>query len=131
MADSMPGRWFHKTMLAAAVLWFGMVLPGHERGAIRVPGAQSKSADTTACERTCCHRTSSNPDERGIPESPIDSGGDCAVCHLIGTLDTPTPPILAPVQADLIALVATAPTRSVATIESPFRHSGRAPPLLT
>ncbi|MEM6751207.1 MAG: hypothetical protein AAF612_12140, partial [Planctomycetota bacterium] len=92
------------------LVWFGAVLPGHERGAIRVPGSSvvngqadparadpnnaadaSPSGALVACP-ACKLNQSSEPSENEDPsDNPAPCGGLCALCQLIATLDTPLP----------------------------------------
>lgn len=87
--------------------WFTLVVPAHERGQIRVPGAAGES--TAVCgpgstEKTCCP-TDSEKDEPSPSEDPVQH---CAVCELVAKLSTPDAlalplPPSAPLQDSFVA----------------------------
>jgi hypothetical protein len=58
--------------------WFGVVMPVHRRGVVRLPGA-------AAYAKSCCG-PSRSPHEGSKPKS---SDPLCAVCHFLATLDRP------------------------------------------
>jgi hypothetical protein len=61
--------------------WFGVMVPLHPRGAIKLGGGGCR-----ADARACCH-----PDKAGQSHSrnkPADS--QCAICHFLAALDLPT-----------------------------------------
>jgi hypothetical protein len=79
----MRNRFLHIGFLAFFGLWFGLVLPGHQRGIVLLPGVTpvaSSSAATTLAPP--CH-DSSTPANK-----PISSKG-CAVCFHMAMLDVP------------------------------------------
>ena len=72
---SVRNRAFRIFLLAVIAAWFGVVVPLHPRGVIKLGGASARS---------CCHRgsDSKHPDSKPDPS-------ECAVCHFVGTLDLP------------------------------------------
>jgi hypothetical protein len=73
-------------VLGFTCLWFGVLLPVHQRGQIQLPGS---AARVSACAR--CVRTDT-PSHKGEParNTPKDRG-NCAVCHFIAGLNVPPP----------------------------------------
>ncbi len=64
-------RAFRIALLLIETLWFSVLVPGHTRGQIALPGAPAK---------TCC--------EKPNHAMPVKS---CAMCYFIATLDVPPP----------------------------------------
>lgn len=65
-------------------VWFGYVMPFHERGAVAIGGTPWQSADVT---RFCCE-TPAKPIHKGAPDSTNDPVRRCAVCFLTALLQT-------------------------------------------
>jgi hypothetical protein len=63
------------TLFCAA--WFGVLLPVHRRGQIRIPGVDAA--------RACCEPGA----RQGPKHAPPRDAGNCAVCYVIATLDLP------------------------------------------
>ncbi len=77
-----------RTSLALIVytaLWFGVFVPSHERGAVRLSDG---SPTCHAAHATCCPATGTT-DQPNEPSPQRDPASDCAVCHLVTTLQTP------------------------------------------
>ena len=80
-------------VLCFATLWFGVLVPVHNRGEIRLPGA-GPAADATCAHRCCDHATAPEPQHGGGTPCHDDGsrkGGSCAVCFFIAGLDAPPP----------------------------------------
>src|SRR5689334_1022004 len=90
-------RMLRLAMLAFSALWFGLLVPVHQRGVIRVAG-------TAASWRTCCATSTRDESKQKPLGSP--SGSGCAVCQFIATLDLP-PAIVIDVPS--LGLLATTP----------------------
>jgi hypothetical protein len=103
-------------------IWFAVVVPAHERGAVVVPGAEASSS--------CCP---TKPSEGSKPPCHDDqSDGDpvrrCALCQFLGTLDVAAAFVLDLPPAQIIAIHnASRPTDPASA--SPFGPGqSRAPP---
>ena len=81
----MSRRALHWLVLGFATLWFGVLVPVHNRGQIAVAGSGDGDAGVTAhCgAEQRCHRQS--------PASPPKPARACAVCFFIVGLDAPPP----------------------------------------
>lgn len=70
-------------------LWLNVIVPGHTRGMITMPGSAASSAERAAVADSCC----------GVPadDSPDDDNGQptpqqrrsCAVCHVAAGFTPP------------------------------------------
>ena len=105
-------------VLGFACLWFGMLVPVHQRGQVQLPGPGGAERASAAAR---CNRTDADAPCR--KDRPQPAGGDresgrCAVCHFIVGLHAP-PPVTA-VEAAL-GLLGTLPPESAPV--APRRHS--------
>ena len=73
----MRSRELRILLILFCVGWFGVLLPAHRRGQIRMPGADAG--------RACCEQRSTEHPKH----APLRSAANCAVCHVIATLDLP------------------------------------------
>ena len=117
-----PARWF---VLCFAALWFGVLVPVHNRGQIAVPGSGRPCHSTAAAS---CHHRGPGQTPGPAPDPTPKRGSACAVCFFIAGLDTP-PPVTT--VEHLFGLAADGPVAepafpTTARIVLPF-HS-RAPP---
>jgi hypothetical protein len=89
-------RWI---VLGFACLWFGMLVPVHQRGQIKLPGvaAAADAKPAPHCSRaagpgSACHNTQQKQqtEQNRAPEQ----GGDCAVCHFIAGLHAAPPAVV-------------------------------------
>ena len=77
-------------VLGFACLWFGMLVPVHQRGQIQLPGASASAGTGGHCSRpdAPCHKKGAG---KGEPGKPPKDRGNCAVCHFIVGLHAPPP----------------------------------------
>jgi len=131
--DSVRGHRLHCVMLAWTVLWFGAILPGHERGAVHTPGWSARCArcvydgDGPGNAQLQGDLPTDAPAEG--PSQPDDRGNQrcCALCHFIGVLSVPgatfsCPPML----HDALAIRLSAPD-APAIENGPDAYPPRAP----
>jgi hypothetical protein len=84
----MRRRVLHWLGLGFTTLWFGVLVPVHNRGEITLPGSDGLPA-ARAGHACCAAHTEPKPaDPCDAPASPR---GTCAVCFFIATLDAPPP----------------------------------------
>lgn len=76
----MRGRAFRVFLLALIAVWFGVVVPLHPRGAIKLGGECGPSA------KACCHADKSS----GRDSKPKPADSQCAICHFLAALDLPS-----------------------------------------
>ena len=116
-------------------LWFGIIVPGHERGAIRVAGADANEAGDGSChtvKKSACDHcpTQSVPSGDQPAKAPSDPSQHCAICKFIGVLDAPTI-ITFDLPAVYLLSVLDPPTfECVRGVDHFFISCSRGPPLL-
>lgn len=76
-------------MILWCLLWFAVILPGHKRGAIALPGETQNAASISFCP--LCDLLKPSPDG-STPLKPCQGG--CMICFLKAGLDTPPPAII-------------------------------------
>jgi hypothetical protein len=120
---AMHSRTLRIFMLLAVTLWFGVVVPGHERGRVRVPGAAPQAPCHAAAGRGHCHA----PTDTDAPaKAPSDNDAShCAVCRFVATLSCPAPPPPLPTVARVGLVSADHPAVAPSTDDaSPFLRRG-------
>ncbi|MFA9477147.1 hypothetical protein ACERK3_02450 [Phycisphaerales bacterium AB-hyl4] len=116
------------------VAWFAVIIPGHQRGAILLPGSDTASQSTRDTSRliltraaTCCPITG-QPASSDNPDSPVDPATQCGICYLAGVIDLPTTLDLTPQPLTLLATLAPLAPEQPYIAHTPSRHAPRAPP---
>src|SRR4051794_35307660 len=91
------------SLLVFQAVWLTVILPGHTRGAVTLPGY--KPADSESCAG-CCPQHSGTSD----PATPADPGraAHCAICFFAARLSVPVAIDLTPQPLEL-AFVRPAP----------------------
>lgn len=127
----MHSKTFRILFLSFLCLWFGVIVPGHERGQIKLPG----TPDVSAVKSCCAMRGgslvmmdfTSDPDRK--PKPTREDQKRCAMCQLIATLQVAHPPRLILFKMGLLAI--TPPQRSMGVSHPAYCGSicGRAPPV--
>jgi hypothetical protein len=100
-------------VLGFACLWFGALVPVHQRGQIQLPGASASAVGASHCSRpdAPCHKKDTKPGQ--APKDP----GNCAVCHFILGLHAPPPVTAYEARLGLVELLS--PERPIV---APLRH---------
>jgi len=126
----------------AILLWFAgwlvVVMPGHTRGVVKLPGAALAEAalcceptpDASCCDPapTCCGDVSGGAPKPG--DAPIDDPAKhCAICFLKATLTDP-PPVTwyTPFLGELDELAYCVESSIADPVAAPAQLRGRAPP---
>ncbi len=130
---------FHKFAILWLALWFGVIVPGHKRGLVLLPGGEDRPPATTqtgeacplakymAANGSCC--PSSQPTDSSDPDAPTPPVTHCAICYLTGVLDVPPAPDLAPQPLELVQLLAWPTPQVIISDATVDTHPGRAPPI--
>ena len=125
----MSSRLLRWMVLGFTCLWFGVLLPVHQRGQIQLPGAAPRVAGPSCCNHSDASRHRSTHDGKQQPAKPSNPE-NCAVCHFIAGLDVP-PPVTWYVERQ--GLVESVPAEQHVAVPHraeilPFH--GRAPPVV-
>ncbi|WP_145076728.1 hypothetical protein [Poriferisphaera corsica] len=140
----MRTREFKWLMVGLFVLWFAVVVPGHQRGAIALPGERAARGDEfgagggifgdglfsgSGCPLCVVDENGKTEGEEEPYKAPTER---CAICYITGVLDVPlvidlTPPPLW--EVDYLPLEDRESVIYISAVFSPI--SGRAPPLAT
>ncbi len=137
----MQSRWLRILLIGVFSLWFGIIVPGHERGAIRVAGANALPANGSAgdschatapaAKPTCGHCPVGGPAETENTPAPSGDGSKhCAICKFIGVLDAPVMVAFDLPHSYQLATLEPLPVRAVASLMLLSSHRDRGPPFL-
>ena len=132
-------------LLAIFGLWFGVIVPGHERGVITVPGFKP------ACHEASCEMADAAPAPAcgGCPiearakakeakekeakekDSRRQRAQHCAVCQSVGVLGAPVVIVFAPPTVELIGCLPLPAYQSVTGIDAVDLTRSRGPPVFS
>ena len=92
----MRRRPLHWVVLCFATLWFGILVPVHNRGEIGLPGdAPDRASSRAAATAGHCHAAPTPAQAEGTgrhcPDPKAGRSGACAVCFFVAGLDAPPP----------------------------------------
>lgn len=111
-------------LLVFQAFWLNVVLPGHTRGIVTMPGWEAKSRTETA--KSCCGVE--KPSKETKP-SPSERAAHCAVCFFAVHLFLPPVVDLRPPALELTGRM-TDPQPDIIHFPCPIlTYDGRAPPL--
>ena len=96
-------RWI---VLGFAFLWFGMLVPVHQRGQMKLPGSVRAAEPASNCSRasdpaSACHKQKQGTGKDDAP----GRAGDCAVCHFIAGLQAPPPTVVYETRLGLLEVL--------------------------
>ena len=119
--------------IAWQALWLNVVLPGHTRGAITLPGAADRSGADVSCDaeaaHACCSAPASRDDAGDGPRVPTPGErARCAICYFATGLSIPPAVELAPTPLGTIALLPVPAPDLAPASDFPPTYRGRAPP---
>ncbi|WP_428388610.1 hypothetical protein [Mucisphaera sp.] len=112
------------TVLLWCVLWFAVILPGHKRGAIALPGETQDLRSVNVCPFCDLLKI---PADTDTPLQPCSGG--CLICHLkLGTAPPPAPIVYEPIFTQLDDLPLLTEASLIDQIDRHLPKLGRAPP---
>lgn len=98
----MVRQWLQIALVMWLTAWYGFVIPGHQRGAVLVPGAERQLS--MQAHSTCCETIKSTPPTGAPTDAPTSKQkstpfrvANCAVCAVAGLIDLPPPLVISPV----------------------------------
>ena len=118
---TMNHRGLRILVLLWACAWFGVIVPGHERGQIKLPGAGA----TQGCD-SCCDAPASHPKSS---KEKADPAANCAICFLTAQLQTPTTIDLTLPHVGLLGVLPVLPLIALDGVRFIPTVQGRGPPV--
>ena len=111
-------RGFTIVLLLVEALFFNVIIPGHARGMIELPGSKGGAA--------CCAAK-----HKGSGDVPRNSErtSHCAVCAFAATMSVAPAPLVAPRPTGLAGVVRLPLLHSILAPEIQLTYLGRAPPV--
>lgn len=113
-------------LLLFQALWLNVILPGHTRGMITVPGFERARDSTSSGAHGCC---STEPVPAGDPKPGDGRAGNCAICYFAARLTLPPVIDLVPAPVALLEIREVPRTESLVSLEPAPAYLGRAPPV--
>src|SRR5688500_18425504 len=98
----MSSRLTRLLVLGFACMWFGMLVPIHQRGQIQLPGGKSEAAPASHCKSADGHCAKKTPPPEQKKDTDDNRGDNCAVCHFVAGLHTPPPVTVVEVRLGLV-----------------------------
>lgn len=71
--------------------WFGIALPGHQRGAVSLSEGSGSGWSVAAGSSSCCARLPADANPSDAPAPDRGGASRCALCHLMAVLTVPPP----------------------------------------
>src|SRR5205823_4516041 len=103
----------HIALLIFQAVWLNVIVPGHTRGSVALPGSAPYACADSPIAHRCCHA----PAPKDDPPSP-GNRGKCAICFFAARLSTP-PAIDATLAALGLSPVAPLPAPAVPHCAAP------------
>jgi hypothetical protein len=119
-------------VLGFACLWFGMLVPVHQRGQIQLPGSDATAAAVSHCNRpdAPCHRKIHDGKQQQQPGTPTNRE-NCAVCQfIVYGLHLPPPVTWYVERLGLVEVLAAERHADIARCAAILPFHGRAPPVV-
>lgn len=82
------------------LLWFAVIVPGHQRGVLTVPGSDARPACCSRTGRMTVLKSGEKPQR-----APADPAKHCALCRFTATLDAPATPVLDVPESELLDIL--------------------------
>ena len=126
----MRGRAFHVALLVFEALWLNVIVPGHRRGVVPLPGESC-----AACERplasaapTCCQSDAARKQHSRSKHDHGDPALHCAICYFAARL-SPAPFVDFTLPPLRLTRTLPTPAAELRTTAPPtLTYDGRAPP---
>jgi hypothetical protein len=118
-------RPFRYAILAFQLLWLNVIVPGHRRGIVTLPGTRC-----AACEQEAINepRAACPSDPKSPRHVPLDSAAHCAICFFAARLSPPVAYDFTHPPLRLVAVVDAPASPIGADPQLILPYQGRAPP---
>jgi len=111
------------SLLLFQALWLNVIVPGHTRGMVALPGAACESCGQA--QRECCSSSRADPSHR----APVrDPASHCAICFFAVRISLPPVIDFTPPRLGLAEILDPPAPRAAVTIRIPLALRDRAPP---
>jgi hypothetical protein len=114
----MRSRAMRILLLIFEALWLSVVVPGHRRGVVPLPGERCVACEP-AKQRGCSERNSSKP---------VDPASHCAICYFAARLSPPPAIQFAPPRLQFLCAAQSPVPPSRPTLPLLPTYDGRGPP---
>lgn len=114
------------TVLALQAVWFNVIVPGHRRGVVALPGETCPACHADA--EACCPDMADPPPAHPKAPPAGDPASHCAICHFAAALSVPPAIDFAPPALELLDRIEPAVVERAAAVTFHVPYDGRAPP---
>jgi hypothetical protein len=129
----MRSRGFRLALLAFQFLWLNVIVPGHRRGVVLLPGTGCSACESAAVPsehpvkpvRSCC---SHHPGK--TPAVPSGNADHCAICFFAARLSPAVAVDFTHPPLQLVGYAAVEPICSSRSTDLLLTYLGRAPPVV-
>jgi hypothetical protein len=122
----MRQRWLCVVLAIFEGFWLNVVVPGHKRGIVQMPGASAG----VACPCCCCDQPQNSGQTGGSKkDSPGGPAGTCAICNFAAHLSVPPVIDFTPPPLKLIGPAAPQCARRAIARITRVPFDGRGPPI--
>ncbi|HZL36460.1 MAG TPA: hypothetical protein VFC78_14170 [Tepidisphaeraceae bacterium] len=126
----MRSRALHIALLLVQALWLNVVVPGHRRGSVALPGERCGSCEQgagVAAVPPCCRSHASQTGAGHLP-APIDPARHCAICNFAAHLSIPPAIDLSLPPLGLLGMAPRQRMQYLPRVCLTATYDGRAPP---
>ena len=113
-------------LLVFQALWLNVIVPGHTRGVVTLPGFEPAYAETSS--HGCC-AGSSEPDQSDDPQPGDGRAANCAICFFAARLTLPATIDLTPTPLELLETRELPRARTLVSLQPIPAYLGRGPPI--
>lgn len=109
-------------------LWLNVIVPGHTRGIVTLPGFEPASCEAEPSSHDCCagSRRSEPSDD---PQPGDGRAANCAICFFAARLTLPTTIDLTPAPLELLEIRDLPAGQTVVSLDAIPAYLGRGPPI--
>lgn len=119
-------RFIRIAALLFQALWLNVIVPGHQRGAVALPGETCPACQADA--DACCPEMAEPPPVHPSAPAPGDPASHCAICHFAAALFNPPAIDFSPPALELLESIKPAVWERATAIRFDPTYDGRAPP---